>query len=93
MVSDSQTPFHPAGKNPPCPVKLAKPIALRESRSPKIRASPTMMKMTMAATLIIANQYSNSPRRLTCMELSATRAAETNTTQIHCGTFGNQKEM
>ena len=41
--------------------------------TPKIRARPTMIKERMAATLIIANQYSNSPSRLTCMELRATR--------------------
>jgi hypothetical protein len=71
---------------------LARPIALREP-TPKIKASPTMMKATMAATLIIANQYSNSPRRFTCIELSPNSAAETSTTQIHCGTFGSQNEM
>ena len=60
---------------------------------PKIKDSPTIMNVTMAATLIMANQYSNSPKRLTCMALRATRAAETNTTQIHCGTFGNQNEI
>src|SRR4029077_18479530 len=97
MVSESQTPFHPAGKNPPCCVKLARPTACLgptpKDPIPKIKDSPTIMKAQMAATLIMANQYSNSPRRLTCMELSATRAAETNTTQIHCGTFGSQNEM
>src|SRR5215467_11057821 len=92
MVRESQTPFQPSGRNPPCFVKLVHPVVPCHPR-PKSRYSPTAMKATIAVTLIMANQYSNSPRRLTCMELSATKIAETSTTQIHCGTLGNQNEM
>src|SRR5207249_2781309 len=85
-VRASQTPRKPWGKKPPFCVKLAKPMACPEPR-PVISANPTAMKARMATTLIIANQYSNSPKLPTCMEFTTTRPAETRTTQVQPGTF------
>src|SRR5438045_1961095 len=88
-VRASQTPRKPWGKKPPFCVKLAKPMACPEPR-PVISANPTAMKARMATTLIIANQYSNSPKLPTCMEFTTTRPVETRTTQVQPGTLGNQ---
>src|SRR5271154_5977057 len=51
------TPF---GKNPPCEYRLDTP-ACWPGISPRTKAVPTARKITIVATLIPANQNSNSP--------------------------------
>src|SRR6476659_6627258 len=51
------TPF---GKNPPCAYRLEK-SRLDPGHSPNTYSDPITRKMMIAATLIPANQYSNSP--------------------------------
>src|SRR2546426_696360 len=54
---------------PPGPLnRLEKPTA-GAGPMPATSARPTTMKATIATTLINANQYSNSPNRLTCAVL------------------------
>ncbi len=55
--------------------------------------SPTRMKATMATTLMMANQYSNSAKLPTCIALMTIRPTETSATQTHCGTDGNHIEQ
>ncbi len=56
----------------------------------RVPATPSTMKMTIAATLIMANQYSNVPKFLTLLALMAMRDKENATTKYHNGTCGNQ---
>ena len=90
-VRASHVPVQPCGKNPPGERKRFDAPTAGAGPTPTISASPTTMKTTMATTLMSANQYSNSPNRLTGAVLMATNAAETPATQTHCGTSGNQK--
>src|SRR5580698_9289293 len=64
-ITASHTPLKPFGMKPPGSV-----------HKPKIVAVPRMMKMTIATTLISANQYSMEPKLLTERELkySSTKA-------------------
>src|ERR1700756_4593241 len=52
------TPF---GKNPPCDVRLEK-SPWWPGRNPRTKTAPTARKIAMVATLIPANQNSNSPK-------------------------------
>src|SRR5271166_86819 len=54
----AQTPF---GKNPPCAVRLLKSMR-RPGRTPRTKSVPTVRKIMMVATLMPANQNSNSPK-------------------------------
>src|SRR6185437_3875333 len=51
----------PWGKNPPCACRLARPPWC-PGTNPMTYAVPTIRKITMVATLIPANQNSNSPK-------------------------------
>src|ERR1700735_30928 len=63
-----QTPPNRCGRNPPgSRVKLWKPTGF--VHSPKMVAIPKMMKMTIATTLMSANQYSMEPKLCTEREL------------------------
>ena len=50
----------PLGKRPPCSVRLEK-SRLVPGHRPSTNSAPSAMKTMIAATLIPANQYSNSP--------------------------------
>src|SRR3954466_10832822 len=54
----------PCGKNPPWAVRLEKSMLLC-GHKPKTKSAPSAMNPMMAATLIPANQYSNSPNDAT----------------------------
>ena len=50
----------PLGKNPPCAVRLEK-SRLRPGHRPSTKRPPSTRKTQIVATLMPANQYSNSP--------------------------------
>src|SRR5690348_14335676 len=60
VVTPVNTTGYPSGAKPPCEVRLLKP-GLACEPMPRSHAASTTMKTTMAATLIDANQNSNSP--------------------------------
>ena len=68
-------PARPAGAKPPCAVKLDRPGEATSGNQPSSRATPTRMKATIAATLMIANQNSNSPKLRTPSRLTTVNAA------------------
>jgi hypothetical protein len=53
-------------------------------------STPTARKAMMAATLIQANQNSNSPKLRVPMRLMPVKVAMKSRTQVHCGTAGSQ---
>ena len=54
----------PLGKNPPLLVRLEKSMLL-SGQMPRTKSEPMTMNTTIAATLMPANQNSNSPNELT----------------------------
>src|SRR5258708_33370337 len=84
-----QAPPKPCGMKPPgSPVKLWKPTGA--VHSPKIVAAPRMMKMTIATTLISANQYSMEPKLWTDRELQKSSTAAKPTDHIQTDVPGNE---
>ena len=68
MITAIQTPPNPCGMNPPGrPVRLWNPTGFVPI--PRMAEAPRMIKITMATTLISANQYSMEPKLLTDREL------------------------
>jgi len=56
-------------------------------------ATPPPIIATIAPTLMIDSQNSSSPNTFTWHRFSPQMTATTPSTQIHCGTSGNQKLM
>src|SRR5690242_1719472 len=82
----------PCGKNPPWEVRLEKSMCLCGHR-PKTNNPPSPMKAMIAATLIPANQYSNSPNDATENRLVAVIATSRINEVTHNGIPGNQNPM
>ncbi len=59
--SAAPMPARPLGAKPPCPNRLDRPGEGTPGSSPHSSAMPITMKATIAATLRMANQNSNSP--------------------------------
>ena len=79
----------PLGKKPPCAVRLLKSIALL-GHSPNTNRLPRNRKTTIAATLIPANQNSNSPNEDTENRLVAVINVIKINASSHSGTPGIQ---
>src|SRR5205823_13445487 len=90
-VSASHTPIHPCDRKPPGPlVRVCSPTA-GNGPMPTTSARPVVMNATLATPLMIANQYSNSPKRPTFAVFIPPRPADTAATHSHRGASGNQK--
>src|SRR4051812_18025470 len=81
----------PCGANPPWPVRLASPGESTPGKSPKITAAPSRTNTVIAATLIEANQNSNSPYDFTENKFVPVRTAINTNTHAHCGNAGIQR--
>ena len=79
----------PLGRKPPCAVRLEKSISLLGHR-PKTKRVPSARKARIAATLMPANQNSNSPKEDTLIRLVPIISAIITPAKIHTGTSGNQ---
>src|SRR6478735_1152786 len=84
-------PF-PSGKNPPCAYRLLKSMLLW-GHTPRMKQVPKPMKTMMAATLIPANQNSNSPNDDTENKLVKVISDIRISEKTHNGTPGNQNWM
>src|SRR5580693_8237006 len=62
--TEANTVPTPCGKKPPCAVRLLK-SRLRPGQKPSTNSEPSARNATIAATLIPANQNSNSPKEAT----------------------------
>src|SRR5689334_647998 len=79
----------PFGKNPPWAVRFEKSIA-RSGHSPRTKAVPMTKNVMIAATLIPANQNSNSPNDETDSRLLAVIATRSINPPSHSGMPGIQ---
>src|SRR6478735_9645889 len=79
----------PAAKKPPCAVRLLKSKLLLGQR-PVTNRTPITRNSTMAATLIPANQNSNSPNELTETRLVAVMSDINTSESSHNGMSGAQ---
>ncbi len=77
------------GAKPPLPVTLDQPGATTFGNQPASSATPTRMKPTIATTLRIANQNSNSPKLRTPSRLIAVKAAMNTTATSGTGNAGH----
>src|SRR5690242_4465958 len=82
-------PQIPKGRNPPCAVRLEKSMDL-PGHSPNTYARPIARNTTIAATLIPANQNSNSPNDETENRLVRVIAVRRTRETSHNGTPGIQ---
>src|SRR5690242_8533663 len=82
-------PSNPNGRNPPCAYRLEKSIDLPGHR-PNTYAVPTARNAMIAATLMPANQNSNSPNDETENRLVAVIALNRINETSHNGTPGSQ---
>src|SRR6478609_715047 len=82
----------PNGKNPPLSVRLLKSMLLL-GQIPRTKHPPSTMNTMIAATLIPANQNSNSPNEDTENRLVAVISTIRNSERIHSGMPGNQNWM
>ena len=83
----------PCGKNPPSSVnQLANDAAMPDSvgNANAITAKPPRIIAMTAAILMMANQNSNSPKRLTPSRLIEVMSTRKNAADTHCGMNGNQ---
>ena len=79
----------PSGKNPPCAVRLLKSSSLF-GHSPSTNRLPSTRKTTIAATLMPANQNSNSPNEETENRLVAVISVIRTSDSSHSGHVGIQ---
>src|ERR1700729_3518196 len=79
----------PLGANPPCAVRLPMLGAI-PAHKPDTYAPATTKNKTIAATLMEANQNSNSPKDLTETKLVTVRDNNTVRLISHAGTVGSQ---
>src|SRR5450755_3235229 len=79
----------PLGANPPCAVRLPMPFAT-PGHKPDTYTPAIAKNMTIAATLMDANQNSNSPNDLT--ETKFVTVSDNSTVRLisHAGTLGSQ---
>ena len=84
------TPAQPLGRKPPCPVRLARPTGSVSGSTPKTARVPRTRKRTIAPTLRVANQNSNSPKFFTAARLATVKTTMKISTQPHWGTAGTQ---
>src|SRR5271169_1231191 len=80
----------PFGANPPWRVRFAT-LADTPGHKPKTYTPPTTKNATMAATLIDANQNSNSPNDLTDMRFVPVSSSSNTKLISQVGSPGNQK--
>src|SRR5208282_1578642 len=80
----------PFGAKPPCAVRLAT-LGATPGHRPRTYTPASIKKTAIAATLIEANQNSNSPYDLT--EMRFVRVSNISNAKLmnHVGSFGNQK--
>src|ERR1700683_2443744 len=88
-----QIPDSPWAKKPPPDVKFCKPVVGAEGTRPNKTITPNPMKARIATTLIIANQYSNSPNFSTPAAFTPTSSSEKRTIQTHGATEGNHQRQ
>ena len=79
----------PSGRNPPWAVRLLKSRSLLGHR-PSTNSPPSTRKTTIAATLMPANQNSNSPNDLTENRLVAVISSIRTSDSTHNGMVGIQ---
>ncbi len=93
--SDATRPPTPFGRKPPCDHRFASDGAppLPSLIPVKRIAAPPPIIATIAPTLTIDSQNSSSPNTFTWQRFSPQMIATIASTQIHCGTCGNQKPM
>ena len=85
--------MRPIGKKPPLSVRFAKPARPGPTAWPVMMAQmATSMKITMAATLMAANQNSASPKYFTLNMFSVNTRASAMSASNHCGT-GSKKSQ
>src|ERR1035438_9550735 len=82
----------PFGANPPCAVRLATLGAIPGQR-PRTYTPASIKNTTIAATLIEANQNSNSPNDLTEMRFVRVSASSNAKLMNHVGSLGSQKRI
>src|SRR5579863_7186809 len=80
----------PLGAKPPCAVRLAT-LAATPGHMPSTYAPANTRNTTIAATLIDANQNSNSPNDLTDTRFVTVRDNNNARLMSHAGSFGSQK--
>jgi hypothetical protein len=87
-----RTVMPPCGKNPPCAVRLLSP-GESPLPSPSSQPTPIRMKRRIAATLMEANQNSNSPNDRTDHRFVAVSAVMRMRLRSHIGMPGIQLRM
>ena len=74
-------------------VKLLRPGWGSPGISPNKTIAPNPMNARIATTLIIANQYSNSPKLPTPVAFKPTSSSENSTIHAQGGTCGNHQRQ
>src|SRR4051812_41949747 len=82
------TVMPPSGKKPPCAVRFDRPG--ESPPTPSSQPAPMAMKTMIAATLIDANQNSNSPKERTDQRFVAVSAVMSTRLISHIGMPGSQ---
>src|ERR1700730_19385725 len=82
----------PFGAKPPCAVRLAT-LGAAPGHRPRTKRPASIKKTVIAATLIEANQNSNSPNDLTEMRFVRVSSSITPKLMSHGGSLGNQKRL
>src|SRR5882672_9568096 len=91
-ITASHTPPNPRGMKPPgSPVRLCRPTGWVQI--PRMEDRPSTMKITMATTLMSANQYSIEPKLPTDLELKYSSTKAKASDHSHTGEPGNQNVM
>ena len=84
-------PSQPLLKKPPLLQRLWIPVGCPPLPIPQMMIpKPATIMMIMVATLKKENQNSSSPNTFTLIRLTAQMSSTTLSTQIQCGTVGNQ---
>ena len=78
-------PAMPLGAKPDSRT-CSKPTKSLAGSTPAHSSTPMTKKPRMTAILIMANQYSNSPKPLTCARFTAVSTTTTTSPGTHCGT-------
>ena len=83
----------PLGMNPPLPIRLSRPGAGTPGMRPRMAATPKSRKSTIAATLMEANQNSNSPNDFTDPRLVSVSSTIRASAHTHWSMPGTQRCM
>ncbi len=81
----------PWGKKPPWPVRFVRPGAEKPGSRPAIASTPSTRNTVIAATLMPANQNSNSPKDRTEYRFVSVSRTVSTRAHVHCGTPGTQR--